>query len=153
MKLLIAALTLLVLIQLSSSQIIRASCESFWNFKGNKCSSVQNFILGEIKHYTHPDGKHKNYTLIATKPNHIHLINTTPVRKYIDDINIEFTDKGDSCATKQVSRSRVFSVYDYSTNFCNIHNLLLRYEEVFNKKYDEKLGNCRFHDVTMCKKY
>lgn len=45
-------------------------------------------------------------------------------KKYTDDVTINFYEEGDYCRVVGFSRSRVLSVYDYSTNYCNIRNLL-----------------------------
>ena len=45
-------------------------------------------------------------------------------RKYTDDVTINFYQEADYCRVVGFSRSRVLSVYDYSTNYCNIRNLL-----------------------------
>ena len=75
-------------------------------------------------------------------------------RKYTDDVTINFYQEADYCRVVGFSRSRVLSVYDYSTNYCNIRNLLFHTDvefqgppEIVTCSYppDDVMATCAIH--------
>ena len=56
-------------------------------------------------------------------PVYIWTTRTTPVKKYVDDQIFEYTQTSAGCVVNARSRSQSNSVYDYSTNYCNMWNV------------------------------
>lgn len=76
---------------------------------------------------------------------------------YVDKINFTFQDVGSNCLVTACSESQGTSVYDYSTNYCNIHDLYCGTADkckvaVHDFASTESLKSCSYHDATMCLK-
>ena len=65
----------------------------------------------------------------ATEEEQIWAVRETPVHHYKDDILFNYHPKNGEdfsapgCTVEAKSRSQSFSIYDYSTNYCNMWNL------------------------------
>merc|ERR1719183_255410 len=63
------------------------------------------------------------YTLTANSTASMDVKRLTGDGKYTDKLRFTFDDQGASCKFAACSESQVTSVIDYSTNYCNLHDL------------------------------
>jgi rubredoxin len=64
------------------------------------------------------------YELKSNSDSTLLLHRTTANGQYTDHIQIQLTDAGGgTCVVNACSASQVTSIYDFSTNYCNIHDL------------------------------
>ena len=74
--------------------------------------------------------------------------------KYTDLINYAFYSYGEtSCQVWGCSVSQVFSIGDYGTNYCNIHDLYCDEpgcNPFYKLFYDEKIDKCTQADQDIC---
>ena len=78
---------------------------------------------------------------------------TTPVKKYVDDVLFEFVSSSEGCQVNMKSKSETLSYYDYSTNYCNMYNVI---RETFGVTFgDVTVSNCKFpaSDLATCDTY
>jgi len=75
---------------------------------------------------------------------------------YEDHFNLAFEQNGADCKLSGCSQSQVTSYLDFSTNFCNMHDLYCGSEDKCPviksdfKGYTETFGSCKQHDSTKC---
>ena len=100
------------------------------------------------------------YTLWdAVEVEYLWATRTTPVKKYVDDIRWDFFGDSENfnakgCKITSKSRSRTLSYYDYSTNYCNMWNVLQTIPEA--KKTAVTTDSCKWvpeDPLTICAKY
>jgi hypothetical protein len=154
MLLVIVAL-LASLLSLSCAQNFdHAHCGLTWQATVS-CSKFIGFLAKEITAFSCTVCQEKNYTMVARTNTTITALHTTPVAKYVDDLSFTATQSGASCSVDAFSISRTLSLYDYSTNFCSLFNLMRAFPSTVT--YTTTLGNdqggCPWHDQTMCDKY
>jgi hypothetical protein len=77
------------------------------------------------------------------------LHHTTQVHDYVDDLHFALAPAPPGCKVLASSQSRALSIIDFSTNYCNIHNLLWG----ASGGVQETLGECKEHDASKCAKY
>jgi len=75
--------------------------------------------------------------------------------KYTDLQKFTLTASGSGCSVSACSESQVFSILDYSTNFCDLHNLWCGSQDgcpVANTdlKYTETINSCKSSDKSKC---
>lgn len=76
--------------------------------------------------------------------------------RYTDKFRLTFEPVGSGCSVHACSESQVFSILDYSTNYCNLHNLYCGSGDgcapvKHNLKLThEAMGSCRSHDKKAC---
>eukprot|EP00526_Cylindrotheca_closterium_P023966 CAMPEP_0113620954 /NCGR_PEP_ID=MMETSP0017_2-20120614/10691_1 /TAXON_ID=2856 /ORGANISM="Cylindrotheca closterium" /LENGTH=192 /DNA_ID=CAMNT_0000530655 /DNA_START=53 /DNA_END=631 /DNA_ORIENTATION=+ /assembly_acc=CAM_ASM_000147 len=147
---------------------VHARCEMKVSFPGTQCQKVLEEVTARLNHengWVDPHNK-GNYALISSKSStdektgkEVNLINashTTGNGKYTDLLNLQLTvgDDGD-CVLETCSESQVTSVLDFSTNFCNLHNLYCNDNESCNSihnslDYKEDYENCSQNSVSKC---
>jgi hypothetical protein len=90
------------------------------------CSAVMQEVKDRVNELNGWYDAHNNgtYTLLAESGNVLSLNRVTGDGKYTDLINMDFTDSGSACAVTSCSESQVFSIGDFSTNYCNQFLLL-----------------------------
>lgn len=118
------------------------------------CVSIQASMQTILTAYKNGDPGNGIYEIVESSDlDYIWTNRTTPVAKYVDDILFEFTVTGENeCVVKSKSRSQTMSVYDYSTNFCNMWNPLM-YSDVFTAL---NVYHCKYpadEPETVCQKY
>mmetsp|Transcript_10909 Transcript_10909/g.16631 ORF Transcript_10909/g.16631 Transcript_10909/m.16631 type:complete len:162 (-) Transcript_10909:130-615(-) len=135
----------------ASDSMVHAGCEMEVQFD-NSCSDVQNEILARINgQYSSWHDPHNNgtYTLQSQTDQQFEMSRLTGDEKYTDKIIFTFEDSGSGCSVGACSESQVFSIGDFSTNYCNMHDLYCSDEgcHPFNKlAYSESVGKCTSHD-------
>jgi hypothetical protein len=89
----------------------------------NSCADVMKEIEARVKGpWTDP---HNNgtYTITSSSATQMALNHVTGSKKYTDKVLLTFSGSGSTCSVDACSESQVTSVLDFSTNFCNIHDL------------------------------
>ena len=96
------------------------------------------------------------YTILSSGSGTMQLTRKTGDGKYTDKQTFTFTANGAGCAVTACSESQVTSVIDYSTNFCDLHDLYCAdkgcHVQVKALTYSEDLTDCNQHDKDNCLK-
>ena len=76
-------------------------------------------------------------------------------KKYTDKLKFTLKASGSGCELTACSESQVMSVIDFSTNYCNLHDLYCGSQDgcptaKMDLKYSEKLNSCKQHDKSKC---
>ena len=144
----------------SSPAMFHASCKVYTVFE-NPCTTVQQEMMKRINgqedgSWTDPHNG-GNYTLLddpAGLPATWKFSRVTGDGKYTDLLNYAFYAYGEtSCQMYGCSESQVFSIGDYGTNFCNIHDLYCNDKECqlhSNLHYTEEFIKCNQHHLDSC---
>mmetsp|Transcript_64878 Transcript_64878/g.130408 ORF Transcript_64878/g.130408 Transcript_64878/m.130408 type:complete len:181 (-) Transcript_64878:265-807(-) len=75
----------------------------------------------DLWHDPHNNG---TYRLLRSDPSGLEFSRVTGNKKYTDLLTFTFRRMGgDACYVSGCSESQVFSIKDFSTNFCNLYNL------------------------------
>ena len=106
---------------------IHAGCEMTIDFE-DSCINVQKEINQRIEgqyelwHDPHNNG---TYSLDSNTDNEYAIHRVTGDMKYTDQMLFNFMDHEDGvgCKVEACSESQVFSIADFGTNYCNLHNL------------------------------
>ncbi|KAK3108570.1 hypothetical protein FSP39_010885 [Pinctada imbricata] len=116
-------------IALGSTYPFHASCKLDWTVSTN-CSAAMTAIENQFTAWADDSNcpQHDNercfYTLKSKNGDTIKGTHKTPVKEYVDDLTFTFTTSGQSCKIHGFSTSETwYAVLDYSTNYCNLHNL------------------------------
>lgn len=93
----------------------------------NSCADVMKEVNLRVSSqasgaWVDPHNKGK-YTIASSTANAIHLHHLTGNGKYTDELILTFSGSGNSCSVTACSESQVTSVLDFSTNYCNLHDL------------------------------
>ncbi|XP_069772733.1 uncharacterized protein [Narcine bancroftii] len=110
---------------------LHAQCKVEWTF-GIPCYNVYLELASQIKEWKTADncangGEKCLYTLKSANEHYIVAQHTTPVHKYVDDLTFKLTSSLDKsfCFVSGFSISELwYAVFDYGTNYCNLHNLI-----------------------------
>ncbi|XP_069108135.1 uncharacterized protein [Argopecten irradians] len=109
-----------------------ASCKAQWMI-GMACSQVESALLNQIQAWSGPENCKSGpinekclYVLKSNSGGVMKLTHETPLKHYIDDVTFTLTSQGDaSCHIDGFSTAETwYAVLDYSTNYCNMFNLL-----------------------------
>ena len=103
-----------------------AKASLFLNPKAS-CPSVETEIRARVNGtngWVDPHN-HGNYTMVSDEAGVMRLTRTTGNGKYTDALMLTFSDWGGDygCQITACSESQVNSFADFSTNFCNLHDL------------------------------
>lgn len=138
----------------------------------SSCKNVQDEVERRIQgkdNWVDPKSKPGKYELIKSISSHGGDRSTLAQRttgdgsNYTDKFLLSYAsgEKKDTCLVSACSESQSTSVYDYSTNFCNFHNLLCSKEEgckVSKHQWGPSTDvggrciNCPFHNVKDCRR-
>ena len=133
---------------------MHAGCEITSTF-AHSCSDVQSEINARVSgQYSAWHDPHNNgtYTLKMQTAEEMQLERLTGDEKYTDKMIFTFTsqDAGATCIVEACSQSQVTSILDFSTNYCNLHNLYCAEEGCrpveLSLTYQEKIGECTQHE-------
>lgn len=114
---------------------LHASCKITYKFNSDDCTSVKKSIIEQIDAWSGTEcgeetSVHQKcrYALVQEKQSKIIATHTTPLKKYIDDMTLDFESTSTTpskCTVEAYSTSRLwYAVLDYGTNYCNSHNLI-----------------------------
>lgn len=150
-----------------SAASVHAKCVMKVEFPQIECKKVLEEINLRLKHENSWVDPHNNgkYELLssssATDGNGEHVVLVKASRQtgsggYTDLMNIQLTEGEDhTCVLETCSESQGTSVLDYSTNYCNLHNLYCgdancnAVEHEF-MDYKEEYVNCKQNTVAKC---
>jgi hypothetical protein len=140
-----------------SPSSIHAQCSLTVEFD-NQCSSVLDEVYARMtgqEGWVNPQNG-GTYNLTKKTSEVLEGTRLTGDGRYADKFKISFEIQNDACIVHSCSRSQVFSIYDYDTNYCNLRNLYCSADDgckVANNKLvlrEEVLGSCAFHDANNC---
>lgn len=130
--LVLAPLIVVAVVILQMYMPLHASCTVVYEFNGT-CLSVNAALVQQIHEwngttcgtatYVHQKCR---YALDNASAERLTANHTTPVKKYVDDISMRFSQKsGGFCEVNAYSKSQLWYAFlDSGTNYCNIHNLV-----------------------------
>ena len=142
----------------SSPAYVRAKCAMTITFE-QPCETVRNEIEARVQSEQWVDPHNKGtYTLERGSEGTIQLSRLTGNKLYTDKMTFNFHDSNGSkpCTVYACSVSQVTSVLDFSTNFCNLHNLYCNYQDdgcpFVNHEltYEEKYDDCWQRTASNC---
>ena len=143
-----------------SGSLIHATCQLTAEVSNADCSTVATEIIASVHGENGWVDPHNGgtYTLdsgdAASSTLEIHR--STGGGKYTDKMRLDLSSDGSgACKISACSASQVFSVYDYSTNYCNLHDLWCGSQDgcpvvKADLSYSESRGLCLFHDKSKC---
>ena len=110
----------------------------------DSCETVRSQISSRLSGpFTDPHNG-GTYSQTSATDDKINGKRVTGDAKYTDKMDFTFATNGEGCSISACSESQVMSVIDYSTNYCNLHNL---YDGLtFTESYD----SCSQHDTSAC---
>ncbi|XP_062509352.1 uncharacterized protein LOC134185556 [Corticium candelabrum] len=162
-RLLVCFASLLSLVDWSLAYPIHAECKLTWTFPKTSCANVSTALIKQMKMW-HTDKGCENggeekclYTFKSFQGNVMKATHETPVHHYADDQTYTFTNESSGgCDVQGFSTSEVWYAYlDYSTNYCNMHNLLTGSGLDKMPGFQEKSSTsvCTQYDKPNCAKY
>jgi len=137
---------------------LHASCKIEWTF-GLNCKDTAGKIVGQMKTWAGDDcgtGEKCKYKLVSNDGTTLTATHTTPKKNYVDDLKFVFTSKGQQCQVTGTSSSETwYAVLDYSTNYCNLHNLITGsgLDKVSGYKESTSDSVCTQYTSANCEKY
>jgi hypothetical protein len=142
-----------------SKAFVHAKCEMEIAFQSTDCKLVKEEITSRMaggNGWTDPHN-HGTYELDSDIHDILKGSRETGDKKYIDFFELTFSqnEEGD-CIVEACSESQVTSVIDFSTNYCNLHNLYCSSASdgcpvvKHDLKYVEKYRNCGQRDSKQC---
>eukprot|EP01061_Rhynchopus_euleeides_P026202 TRINITY_DN42892_c0_g1_i1.p2 TRINITY_DN42892_c0_g1~~TRINITY_DN42892_c0_g1_i1.p2 ORF type:complete len:170 (+),score=70.04 TRINITY_DN42892_c0_g1_i1:59-568(+) len=97
------------------------------------------------------------YSIMSESTDVLNGKRLTGNKKYTDHFTMKFESTGSSssCNIVSCSESQSFSYLDYSTNYCNVHDLYCGTANKctyvrYNFVYTESFGSCKQHDTADC---
>mmetsp|Transcript_64280 Transcript_64280/g.199418 ORF Transcript_64280/g.199418 Transcript_64280/m.199418 type:complete len:174 (+) Transcript_64280:72-593(+) len=136
---------------------VHASCEVTVSFP-MPCSSVRSEVKSRVAGENGWKDPHNGgtYSLLSDTDDLLEVSRTTANGQYTDKMDLTFTADGSGCKLEACSESQVTSVLDFSTNYCNLHNLWCGAKDgcpVAKQDladYKETLGSCWQNDKSKC---
>merc|ERR1711874_212414 len=72
-----------------------------------------------------PCGQTCLYQFLSSSEKTITARHTTPAARYVDDLSFKMASNNPGCLVEAISKSQTwYAVLDYSTNYCNLRNLV-----------------------------
>lgn len=139
----------------SAAPFMHAKCETEVKFS-NSCDDVKKEILGRATSTTWVDPHNGGtYNLTTISDSFIAGQRLTGDKKYTDKFDFTFSTLGASCVVQACSESQVNSLVDYSTNYCNLHDLYCSSVDGCptvgkDLQYEETFSSCNEHDSKTC---
>eukprot|EP00746_Dinoflagellata_sp_MGD_P069528 gnl/MRDRNA2_/MRDRNA2_28470_c0_seq1.p1 gnl/MRDRNA2_/MRDRNA2_28470_c0~~gnl/MRDRNA2_/MRDRNA2_28470_c0_seq1.p1 ORF type:complete len:270 (+),score=48.59 gnl/MRDRNA2_/MRDRNA2_28470_c0_seq1:90-899(+) len=143
-----------------STAWVHASCQVTVNFPNTQCAIVQEEVEARIEAQNGWKDPHNHGSYSNRLPPTSSLIQgkriTGDSHHYEDHFNLAFEQSGADCKLSGCSESQVTSILDFSTNYCNMHDLYCGSQDNCPvvksdlKGYIETFGSCRQHDSTNC---
>ncbi|CAE7656124.1 unnamed protein product [Symbiodinium pilosum] len=89
------------------------------------CADVKEEMLGRVQSspWTDPHNAGTYSVLPSKLSSQLDFSRLTGDKKYTDKLTITLADASGKCMIMGCSESQVFSIFDFSTNFCNLRNL------------------------------
>ena len=124
-------------------------------FTDNTCHDIINEMNTRVTSDQWSD-PHNGGTYSITNQTDTYLAGqrVTGDQKYTDKFDFTFTTTDNGCQVEACSESQVNSMLDFSTNYCNLHDLYCNSADgcpTFNQfKYNEQYNSCSEHDSSVC---
>jgi hypothetical protein len=143
----------------SKAFVHHASCQITVTFPSSACSEVKTEMLNRISGKNGWVDPHKKgtYSTISGAGSTDMLMKTkrlTGNKKYTDLQDFTFATSGSGCVVEACSESQVMSYLDYSTNYCNLHDLYCGSADgcpfITDLQYTESVGTCSASDKSAC---
>lgn len=159
-----------------SAATTHAKCSMSVMFKGVDCSAMRQEIMARVEGKNgwedpHNRGTYSTRSESPASPSSVAplLLKRLTTNKstsfkhviYTDYFNILFmpSSQAKGCEIEACSESQGHSILDFSTNYCNLHNLFCGEQDGcttltihHNYSYHETLETCAMHDMNACKK-
>ncbi|KAK7110172.1 uncharacterized protein [Littorina saxatilis] len=109
---------------------LHASCKTKWDWPSTACADVVSALEAQIAKWNNTEcgsGEKCGYGLTSKTSTQLQAKHVTPVKHYVDDLTFTFKPEGggSGCQVDGYSTSETwYAVLDYSTNYCNLHNLI-----------------------------
>ena len=142
----------------SSTWLPHASCEMTATF-ADDCAIVQAEMTARISgsqegSWTDPHNS-GTYTVTSSTSSFMEAQRTTGDGSYTDKLDFSFGASGGGCAVTACSESQVFSISDFGTNYCNLHDLWCNSADSCagvggDLSYSESVGSCTDSDSSKC---
>ena len=140
----------------TSESSMHAGCQVTISFK-ESCDAVRAEIgkrAGGQFDTWHDPHNNGSYAFIGKSNDLFQLSRLTGDGKYTDKINFVFAEEeSNTCEVAACSESQSFSIGDYGTNFCNIHDLYCSDEGCHpfaRLTYTETVGKCTESSPSKC---
>mmetsp|Transcript_2760 Transcript_2760/g.3440 ORF Transcript_2760/g.3440 Transcript_2760/m.3440 type:complete len:356 (-) Transcript_2760:316-1383(-) len=142
-----------------SKSFVHAKCSMTVKFPGNSCQEVATEMIARINGENGWKDPHNGgtYTLTSGSPQSSVLTTqrVTGNGKYTDLQKFTLNGAGSSCEVDACSESQVFSVVDYSTNYCDLHLLWCGSQDGCpvahtDFSYTESFDSCSQNDKSKC---
>ncbi|XP_053374569.1 uncharacterized protein LOC128547029 [Mercenaria mercenaria] len=140
---------------------IHASCKIQWNFPSVTCADFGSRIVAQAKKWETADncangGEKCLYKVSSQSVTEIKGTHETPVKHYVDDLTFTMKPAGSGCTVDGFSTSETWYAYlDYSTNYCNLNNLITGAGLNATQGYKETTSDdvCTQYSSRNCEKY
>ena len=142
----------------TSGSSVHAGCEVAITFT-NSCADVANEMVARVQgQYNAWHDPHNNgtYAITSSSSKDISIDRKTgDGSNYVDKIIYTLTPSASNgCDVTGCSQSQVFSIGDYGTNYCNVHNLYCSddscYPQITRLSYTEQVLKCTQATVSAC---
>uniref|UniRef100_A0A7S3Z387 Lipocalin/cytosolic fatty-acid binding domain-containing protein n=1 Tax=Lotharella globosa TaxID=91324 RepID=A0A7S3Z387_9EUKA len=142
-----------------SKAFIHAKCSLTATFPSNTCEEVATEMIARINGENSWVDPHNGgvYTLTSGGASSAVLTTqrVTGNNKYTDLQKWTLNKEGNGCQVQACSESQVTSVIDYSTNYCDLHNLYCGTQDGCpvahsDLKYTENFNSCSQNDKSKC---
>jgi hypothetical protein len=145
----------------SSPAWFHAQCSMTFQINDFMCRDVKEEIERRIlgkDNWMDPKSHPGKYQLLDSEQDSTLAQRTTgDGSNYVDKFMFTYSDvEGQGCLVTGCSVAQSPSKYDYSTNYCNMHNLICgKQENCKVSRHDmrppkEQFLNCPYHDVSQC---
>ena len=131
---------------------MHSGCEMTVSFSDSSCEAVQKEMVDRVNgQYGSWYDPHNNgtYAITASSASELSAERLTGDGKYTDLMIFSFSADGAGCTMEACSQSQVSSISDFSTNYCNMHDLYCAdagCHPLSQLKYTESFGKCTAHD-------
>jgi hypothetical protein len=137
-----------------SASKMHAKCDMKVTFS-NSCDDVMAEMTGRVNSNWVDPHNGGTYTISNTTDTFLSGQRVTGDQKYTDLFDFSFAASGDGCVVEACSESQVMSIKDFSTNYCNLHDLYCNSADGCptagkDLSYSESYGSCSEHDSSVC---
>jgi len=137
-----------------SASKMHAKCDMKVTFT-DSCEDVMAEISGRVNSDWVDPHNGGVYSITNSSSTSITGQRITGDQKYTDLFDFTFTSSASGCAVEACSESQVMSMKDFSTNYCNLHDLYCSSADGCptagkDLTYSEQYGSCSEHDSGVC---
>jgi glycerophosphoryl diester phosphodiesterase len=137
-----------------SASSIHAKCEMKVTFS-DSCNDVVSEMTARVNSGWVDPHNAGTYSISNSTDTFIAGQRVTGDQKYTDLFDFSFTASGDGCVVEACSESQVMSIKDFSTNYCNLHDLYCNSADGCptagkDLSYSESFSSCSEHDSSVC---